>query len=85
MGVGITPTRAPGGGGGGGAGAPPPPPGPGWGRRGVFTETVILMFVGRPFGGGTFLCGVSVFTISVKLLVRFLSVGVRAEGQKIIR
>ena len=29
------------------------------------------------------LFGVPVFTISVKLLVRFWSVGVRAEGQKI--
>ena len=37
----------------------------------------------RPFWGGTFLYGVPVFTISVKLLVRFWSVGVRVEGQKI--
>ncbi|MDB1839562.1 hypothetical protein PMW86_08175, partial [Collinsella aerofaciens] len=36
-----------------------------------------------PFWGGTFLYGVPVFTISVKLLVGFWSVGVRVEGQKI--
>ena len=40
-------------------------------------------FVCRPFWDGTFLCGVPVFTIFVKLLVRFWSVGVRVEGQKI--
>ena len=37
----------------------------------------------RPFWGGTFLYGVPVFTISVKLLVGFWSVGARVEGQKI--
>lgn len=41
-------------------------------------------FACRPFWGGTFLYGVPVSTIFVKLLVRFWSVGVRVEGQKIV-
>ena len=39
-------------------------------------------FVCRPFGAALFV-GVPVSTIFVKLLVRFWSVGVRVEGQKI--
>ena len=53
------------------------------GRRLPAAEKLMIKCVCRPFWGGTFLRGVPVFTISVKLLVRFWSVGVRVEGQKI--
>ena len=49
----------------------------------LVTEKLITKFVCRPYRGGTFLYGVPVSTIFVKLLVRFWSVGVRVEGQKI--
>ena len=62
-----------------------PPCAPASGRRVLVTEKLIKKFVGRPFWGGTFLYGVPVFTISVKLLVSFWLVGGLAEGQKIIR
>ena len=45
-------------------------------------EKLIISLCAAPLGRH-FLCGVPVFTISVKLLVRFWSDGTRAEGQKI--
>ena len=48
----------------------------------LVTEKLIISLGAAPLGRH-FLCGVPVFTISVKLLVGFWSVGVRAEGQKI--
>ena len=46
----------------------------------LVTEKLILKFVCRPFWGGTFLCGVSVYTVFVKLLVSFWLVGGLVEG-----
>ena len=48
----------------------------------LVTEKLIISLRAAPLGRH-FLCGVPVFTISVKLLVRFWSDGARAEGQKI--
>lgn len=63
----------------------PPPCAPASGRRVLVTEKLILKIVCRPFLGRHVLCGVSVSTIFVKLLVRFWLVGGLAEGQKTIR
>ena len=46
------------------------------------TEKLIRSLCAAPFGAVRF-CGVPVFTIFVKLLVRFWPVGVRVDGQKI--
>lgn len=51
-------------------------------RRMLVTEKLIISLCAAPLGRH-FLCGVPVSTIFVKLLVRFWSVGVRVEGQKI--
>ena len=51
----------------------------------LVTEKLIKKFVCRPFWGGTFLCGVPVSTLFVKLLVSFWLVDGLAEGQKSIR
>ena len=48
----------------------------------LVTEKLIISMCAAPLGR-RILCGVPVFTIFVKLLVRFWSVGVRVEGQKI--
>lgn len=48
----------------------------------LVTEKLIISLCAAPLGRH-FLCGVPVSTIFVKLLVRFWSVGVRVEGQKI--
>lgn len=47
------------------------------------TEKLILKIVCRPFLGRHVFVWVPVSTFFVKLLVRFWSVGVRVEGQKI--
>lgn len=52
-------------------------------RRMLVTEKLIISLCAAPLGRH-FLCGVPVSTIFVKLLVRFWSVGVRVEGQKIV-
>ena len=49
----------------------------------LVTEKLIISLRAAPLGRH-FLCGVPVFTISVKLLVSFWLVGGLAEGQKII-
>lgn len=51
-------------------------------RRMLVTEKLIISLCAAPLGRH-FLCGVPVFIIFVKLLVRFWSVGVRVEVQKI--
>lgn len=48
----------------------------------LVTEKLIISLCAAPLGRH-FLCGVPVFTVSVKLLVRFWLVGGLAEGQKI--
>ena len=50
--------------------------------RARYREKLIISLCAAPLGRH-FLCGVPVSTISVKLLVRFWSVGARVEGQKI--
>ena len=50
----------------------------------LVTEKLIISLRAAPLGRH-FLCGVPVFTISVKLLVSFWLVGGLVEGQKIIR
>lgn len=59
-----------------------PPCAPALSRRMLVTEKLIISLCAAPLGRH-FLCGVPVSTIFVKLLVRFWSVGVRVEGQKI--